>query len=252
MEISEKINQIRNVIDTCVHICVFTGAGISCPSGIPDFRSANGLYSQRYHQKYLTEEIISRSFFEKRCEEFYEFYKSKMIYPSARPNAAHEYFAELEKQGKIISIVTQNIDGLHQMAGSTNVIELHGSVKRNYCTKCKKLFSEETVLNSKGIPRCDDDNEIIKPDVVLYEEPLNDMIINRALQAISTADVLFVIGTSLVVYPANTFIRYYKGGCLILINKSKTQYDSLADININDDIINVVKQLILIGDEKRC
>lgn len=243
MEQIETIKQIKDVIDHSVNICVFTGAGISCPSGIPDFRSADGLYSKQYNQKYSPEEIISLSFFETHCETFYEFYKDKMVYPSALPNKAHEYFALLEKQGKNVSIVTQNIDGLHQMAGSTNVVELHGSVMRNYCTKCGKFFDVSTVVRSPGIPRCDVDHGIIKPDVVLYEKSLNGNVINSALQAISSADTMFVIGTSLVVYPANTFIRYFQGNNLILINKSKTQYDSLANIAINDDIVNVVMQL---------
>lgn len=243
MDQLETIKQIKDIIERSANICVFTGAGISCPSGIPDFRSADGLYSNLYNQRYSPEEIISRSFFEKNCEEFYEFYKSKMIYPSALPNKAHEYFAGLEKQGKSVTVVTQNIDGLHQTAGSTNVIELHGSVRRNYCVKCGKFFDENAVVSSVGVPRCDADHEIIKPDVVLYEEPLDEGVVYSALQAISSADTLFVIGTSLVVYPANTFIRSFRGGNLILINKSKTQFDSLADININDDIINVVTRL---------
>ncbi len=239
----EIIEKIKAVVDSSRNICVFTGAGISCPSGIPDFRSADGLYSRKYSQKYSPEEMISHSFFETRCEEFFEFYKSKMIYPSALPNKAHEYFASLEKSGKHVSVVTQNIDGLHQMAGSTDVIELHGSIRRNRCMKCGKSFDLSYIVNSVGVPRCGSDNAVIKPDVVLYEEPLDEAVVNSAFRAISTADTMFVVGSSLAVYPANTFIHYFKGENLILINKTKTQADILADIVVSDDIIIVVEQL---------
>lgn len=239
----ENLEKIKSVVDSSEYICVFTGAGISCPSGIPDFRSEDGLYSQKYKQKFSPEEIISHTFFETRCEEFYDFYKSKMIYPFSLPNMAHKYFSELEKNGKNVCVVTQNIDGLHQKAGSKNVIELHGSIRRNYCTECGKFFDLSYIVNASGVPRCDIDNAFIKPDVVLYEESLNETVVNSALQAISSADTMFIIGTSLVVYPANTFVRYFKGSNLILINKSKTQADSLAGIVVNDDIIKVVEQL---------
>jgi len=240
---TDEIKQIKNIINCSSNICVFTGAGISCPSGIPDFRSANGLYSTQNNQQYAPEEIISHTFFETHCDAFYEFYKSKMIYSDALPNEAHAYFAALEKQGRHICVVTQNIDGLHQMAGSTNVIELHGSVRRNHCTRCGKSFDLDAIVHASGIPRCDLDQGIIKPDVVLYEEALDDEVIHRAVRAISSADTMFVIGTSLVVYPANTFIRYFHGNNLILINKSETQADSQADIVIHEDIIHVILQL---------
>lgn len=239
----EKAKRLKEIIKNSKNICVFTGAGISCPSGIPDFRSADGLYNQKNGYNYSPEEIISHSFFVRNPDLFYDFYKSKMLYPNAKPNKAHKYFADLEKQGKYVSVVTQNIDGLHQKAGSSHVFELHGSVARNYCTKCKKSYSLEYVANSKGVPRCEDDNAIIKPDVVLYEEPLDEDVIGGAINAIADCDTLIVIGTSLVVYPAASFIRYYKGQNMILINKSKTSYDTMANMAINEDVVEVVECL---------
>lgn len=174
---------------------------------------------------------------------FYEFYKKNMVYPNALPNAAHKYFAELEKHGKDVTVVTQNIDGLHQKAGSSKVYELHGSVLRNYCTKCGKSYGVESIIDSKGVPVCDKDGGIIKPDVVLYEEPLNENVVEAALAAIESADTMIVIGTSLVVYPAASYVRFFRGKKLVLINKSETQYDSRADLTINDDIINVINEL---------
>ena len=176
-------------------------------------------------------------------ELFYDFYKSKMLYPDALPNKAHKYFASLERMGKNVSVVTQNIDGLHQKAGSSRVYELHGSVLRNYCTKCGKSYSLEHIVNTKGVPRCTEDNAIIKPDVVLYEEPLDEAVIDGAINAISNADTLIVVGTSLVVYPAASFVRYYKGKNMVLINKSETSYDYLASIAINEDVVEVVEYL---------
>lgn len=239
----KKAEQLKKVIENSERICVFTGAGISCPSGIPDFRSADGLYNQKSGYNYSPEEIISHSFFVRNPDLFYDFYKSKMLYPNALPNKAHKYFADLEKQGKDVSIVTQNIDGLHQKAGSTKVFELHGSVARNYCTKCKKSYDLEYIAGSDGIPRCTVDNAIIKPDVVLYEEPLDGDVIEGAISAIVSADTLIVIGTSLVVYPAASFIRYYGGKNMILINKSRTSYDTLANIAINEDVVEVIDYL---------
>lgn len=239
----DKIKKLREILDESQNICVFTGAGISCPSGIPDFRSADGLYNRESKYTYSPEEIISHSFFVSHTDMFYDFYKASMLYPEAKPNEAHEFFAKLEKAGKNVTVVTQNIDGLHQAGGSSDVIELHGSVHRNYCTKCKKFFSLEYVASSNGIPRCDDDGEVIKPDVVLYEEPLSGDSVFRAIGAIEEADTMIVVGTSLVVYPAASYIQYFKGKHLVLINKSQTQYDSIAELTINDDIVKVVKAL---------
>ncbi len=242
-ENTAKAEKLKTIIENSKNICVFTGAGISCPSGIPDFRSADGLYNQKSGYNYRPEEIISHSFFVRNPELFYDFYKSKMLYPDALPNKAHKYFASLERMGKNVSVVTQNIDGLHQKAGSSRVYELHGSVLRNYCTKCGKSYSLEHIVNTKGVPRCTEDNAIIKPDVVLYEEPLDEAVIDGAINAISNADTLIVVGTSLVVYPAASFVRYYKGKNMVLINKSETSYDYLASIAINEDVVEVVEYL---------
>lgn len=239
----DKISELKGIIDKSNKICVFTGAGISCASGIPDFRSADGLYNQEGRGTYSPEQIISHSFFKNHTDIFYDFYKSKMLYPDANPNRAHIYFAELEKQGKDVSIVTQNIDGLHQLAGSTKVYELHGTVHRNYCTKCHRLYSLDYIVRSDGVPVCEDDGSVIKPDVVLYEEQLNENTINNSLKAIEQADTLIVTGTSLTVQPAASFIRYYGGNNLILLNKSSTPYDRMANLAINDDIVSIVDKL---------
>lgn len=233
---------LKSMLNHSHNIVFFTGAGISVPSGIPDFRSANGLYNQKDSSIYSPEQIISHSFYMKHKEDFYRFYKDKMVYPHALPNDAHKFIAELEKD-KHVTVITQNIDGLHQEAGSSNVIELHGSVKRNYCEKCGKFFNDKYVTKMNGIPTCDKCGGDIKPDVVLYEESLDEVAINNAINAILAADTLVVIGTSLVVYPAAGFIRYFKGNALIVINKSKTSYDNMCDLVINDDIINVIKRL---------
>ena len=238
----EKIELLKEAIKKAQNICVFTGAGISCPSGIPDFRSADGLYNQASGSEYKPEEIISHSFFVSHSELFYEFYKSKMIYQNAKPNLAHKYFAELEKQGKNVSVVTQNIDGLHQAAGSTNVFELHGSVHRNYCTKCGEFYPLDFIMQNK-LPICKKCGAIVKPDVVLYEEPLDENTINGAINAIRKSDLMIVVGTSLTVYPAASFVRYFGGETLALINKSETSFDNIANITINDDIINVINKL---------
>lgn len=238
-----KYAQLKDMIERSDKICVFTGAGISCPSGIPDFRSADGLYNRESRYRYSPEQIISHSFFCEHTELFYDFYKSAMLYPDAKPNEAHLYFAELEKKGKQVTVVTQNIDGLHQAAGSRNVLELHGSVHRNYCTKCKKSFSLAYVKNSQGVPCCDACGAVIKPDVVLYEEPLDGEVIEKAVTAVESADTLIVVGTSLVVYPAASFVRYYKGENLVLINKSETSFDRYATLTFNEDIINVIGKI---------
>ena len=237
----EGIKEFARFIDESRKIVVFTGAGISVPSGIPDFRSADGLYNDKGYN-YPPEEIISHSFFVLNTGMFYDFYKSKMVYPDAKPNAAHIFFAELEKKGKSVTVVTQNIDGLHQEAGSSRVIELHGSVKRNYCQRCGKFYDEKYVTGSDGIPKCSCGG-IIKPDVVLYEESLNEKDMNSAVNAISSADMLIVVGTSLIVYPAAGFVRFYSGDKLVLINKSPTGYDSLARLCFNCDVVEVVSEL---------
>lgn len=239
----DKYETLKDIINHARQIVVFTGAGISVPSGIPDFRSADGIYNQKTKFKVSPEEIISHSFYEQYPEEFYEFYKSKMCYPEAKPNTAHKYFADLEKKGKNVIVVTQNIDGLHQKAGSNIVYELHGSIHRNYCEKCGRYFGLDYVLNSKGVPHCDKCGSNVKPDVVLYEESLDEGTINRSISAIMTCDVLIVVGTSLTVYPAAGFLRYFKGNYLILINKQRTDYDNNCDLVFNEDVIEVVKKL---------
>ena len=238
----DKYTLLKSLIEQSKHIVVFTGAGISVPSGIPDFRSANGLYNQSSGISYSPEEIISHSFFYAHTEEFYDFYKKKMCYVNAKPNLAHIYFGKLSET-KDVAVVTQNIDGLHQAGGSKEVYELHGSIHRNYCTHCHKFYSLEDILKKDGIPYCDSCHSIIKPDVVLYEEGLDELVIQGALQKISNADLLIVVGTSLVVYPAASFIRYFRGKYLVLINKSKTQYDSQADLIFNEDVIDVIKKI---------
>lgn len=239
---NEKLEQLQQIIDEGKRIVFFTGAGVSTDSGIPDFRSQDGLYIQKY--KYPPEEIISHSFFVQNPEEFYRFYKDKMLNLTAEPNITHKFIAKLEQCGKCIGVVTQNIDGLHQKAGSQNVYELHGSVLRNYCTKCHKSFSAEYIKESNGIPRCDHCGSIIKPDVVLYEEGLDQDVLYGAIEAISSADVLIILGTSLVVYPAAGLIRYFHGSHLVLINRSITPYDSQADLLINDSFQNVFPNII--------
>ncbi len=238
----EKITKFQEIIDNSNNICVFTGAGISVPSGIPDFRSANGLYNQESGYNIRPEEIISHTFFVRHTDMFYEFYKSKMVYENAKPNAAHLYFAGLEKKGKTVSVVTQNIDGLHTAAGSTDVYEIHGSVLRNTCMNCGKHFDLDPVISQEGIPHCDCGG-IIKPDVVLYEEGLDDVTVDGAIRAISRADTLIIIGTSLVVYPAASFVRYFRGQNLVIINLEPTSMDDMATLAIYEDIEKVVNQL---------
>lgn len=237
----EKIIKLKEILDNTKNIVVFTGAGISCPSptNIPDFRSSDGLYSNKYNH-ISPEEIISHSFFMKNTKLFYEFYSSKMVFKNALYNKAHLFIKELENRMNV-SVVTQNIDGLHQASGSSVVYELHGSVWRNYCMRCHKFYhlDDISIIN---VPYCDCGG-IIKPDVVLYEEPLNEYVISSAINAISNCDTLLVIGTSLSVYPAAGFIKYYKGHNLVLINKQSTSYDNICDLVINDDIINVICKL---------
>ena len=234
----KKIDELRKIVYESDNIVFFGGAGVSTESGIPDFRSVDGLYNQTY--KYPPETIISHSFYRSNPEEFYRFYKDKMIFADAKPNKAHMKLAELEQQGKLKAVITQNIDGLHQMAGSKNVIELHGSVHRNYCEKCHKFYDLEYIVKSEGVPRCQECGGIVKPDVVLYEEALDDENMSRALDYISQADTLIIGGTSLVVYPAAGLIRYFRGRKLVVINMSPTQSDRNADLLIADKIGDVL------------
>ena len=228
------IEKFVDMVKNSDNIVFFGGAGVSTESGIPDFRSTDGLYNQHY--QYPPETILSHSFFMDNTEEFYRFYRDKMLALDAQPNMAHIKLAELEKAGKLKAIVTQNIDGLHQKAGSQNVLELHGSVHRNFCMHCNKFFDAEYMKNSTGIPKCDVCGGIIKPDVVLYEEGLDNDVIEQSLYYISHADILIIGGTSLVVYPAAGLVRYYRGHKLVLINKSSTDMDSAADLVLHDPI----------------
>lgn len=229
-----EIEELQKIIDTHDRIVFFGGAGVSTESGIPDFRSQDGLYHMHY--KYPPETIISHSFFMRNPEEFWRFYKDKMLIKGAKPNAAHLKLAELEKAGRLTAVVTQNIDGLHQAAGSRKVFELHGSTLRNYCMKCGKFFDTDYVRNCEGIPKCDACGGMVKPDVVLYEEGLDSDVISGAVEAIRNADCLIIGGTSLVVYPAAGLIDYFSGDKLVLINKSATARDTSADLVIKEPI----------------
>ena len=236
---TEAILQLKKLVDESDNIVFFGGAGVSTESGIKDFRSVDGLYHQKF--KYPPETMLSHSFYESHMEEFYDFYRTKMLALDAQPNAAHKKLAQWEREGKLKAVITQNIDGLHQKAGSHEVLELHGSVLRNYCRRCGKLYGVEAVANSTGIPRCTCGG-VIKPDVVLYEESLDEQVMDKALDYIAHADVL-IIGTSLVVYPAAGLVRYYRGSKLVVINKDATSIDSSADLCINAPIGQVLSQL---------
>ena len=238
---SEQLETLRTWINESDNIVFFGGAGVSTESGIPDFRSVDGLYHQQYD--YPPETILSHTFFRRNTEEFYRFYRAKMLVLDAKPNAAHKKLAEWEQQGKLKAVVTQNIDGLHQAAGSKVVYELHGSVHRNYCQKCGAFYDARYMLESIGIPRCEKCGGLIKPDVVLYEEGLDQATINGAVHAISQADVLIIGGTSLTVYPAAGLIDYYNGNKLVLINKSVTPMDSRADLLVQGPIGEIFSQL---------
>ncbi len=231
---------LQNMIDDSRRIVFFGGAGVSTESGIPDFRSADGLYNQKY--AYPPEQIVSHSFFMRRTEEFYRFYRDRMIFPDAKPNAAHLKLAELERAGKLSCVITQNIDGLHQAAGSRNVIELHGSVHRNHCMSCGKKYPLSAVTESTGIPRCSCGG-VIKPDVVLYEESLDDGDLTRAMTEISEADMMMIGGTSLAVYPAAGLVRFFRGRHLAVINKSAISADSTAELVIADAIGKVMSEI---------
>ena len=236
----DKIAQLRDWIAQTDNLVFFGGAGVSTESGIPDFRSVDGLYHQTY--AYPPETILSHTFFMAQTEEFYRFYRDKMLCLSAKPNAAHRKLAEWEARGKLRAVITQNIDGLHQMAGSREVLELHGSVHRNYCMRCHKPYSVEEIAQGQGVPHCTCGG-IIKPDVVLYEESLDQHTLDRSLQAIQNADVLIIGGTSLVVYPAASLIHYYRGHKLVLVNKTETPADSKADFVIHGAIGEIFSQL---------
>lgn len=238
----DKYEELKKIIDTSKNTVLFTGAGISCPSGIPDFRSANGLYGEK-GGGYSPEQIISHSFFVAHPKEFYKFYKSKMVYPKAKPNAAHRYFAKLEAEGKLSAIVTQNIDGLHQAAGSRNVLEFHGSVHRNHCMRCGKFFDVNYVMNSSGAPKCDNCGGPVKPDVVLYEEGIDADVFEKSVAAIENAQTVIVVGTSLAVYPAAGLLTGFSGENLVLVNKQATPFDRYATLVFNEDVVNVVKRL---------
>lgn len=237
----DGVEQLKLWIGESDNIVFFGGAGVSTESGIPDFRSVDGLYNQQYD--YPPETIISHSFYRRNPEEFYRFYKNRMLFPDAAPNAAHLALARLEQSGKLRAVITQNIDGLHQAAGSKNVLELHGSVHRNYCTRCGKFYSLKEIMEMDCVPRCECGG-IIKPDVVLYEEGLDQGVLQMAVSAIRHADVLIIGGTSLTVYPAAGLIDYYQGNKLVLINKSVTPLDDRADLVISGKIGEVFSQIM--------
>lgn len=241
----EGIDQLKEWLEESDNIVFFGGAGVSTESNIPDFRGVDGLYHEQY--KYPPETIISHSFYVKNPEEFYRFYKNKMLFPDAKPNKAHKALAKLEEQGKLKAVITQNIDGLHQAAGSKNVLELHGSVKRNYCTRCMKFYNLEEMISTMaadGVPRCSCKGTI-KPDVVLYEESLDQSVLSRAVSYISEADMLIVGGTSLTVYPAAGLIDYYHGKKMVLINKTVTPMDNKANLVIGGSIGEVLHEVVV-------
>lgn len=229
----DKMKSLKEIIDASSNIVFFGGAGVSTESGIPDFRSTDGIYNKKYD--YPPETIVSHDFFMHRTKEFYDFYKSRMIYPEAKPNQAHIKLAELEREGKLKAIITQNIDGLHQAAGSENVIELHGSIHENFCTKCGKTYDLDYIINSDGVPKCDCGGTI-KPNVVLYGEALDQRRVNEAIKYISKADVLIIGGTSLVVYPAASLVNFYRGNKLVVINLDKDSNCNRADYIYHEKI----------------
>ena len=236
----EEVRKLQEIIDDSRRIVFFGGAGVSTESGIPDFRSADGIYHQHY--KYAPEQVVSHSFFKAHPDVFYEFYKEKMMCLDAQPNAAHRKLAQMEEAGRLTAVITQNIDGLHQKAGSKKVYELHGSIHRNYCQKCGRFYDAAYVKASPGIPRCECGG-IIKPDVVLYEESLDSMTIEKSIRAIAEADTLIIGGTSLVVYPAAGFIGYFRGKHLVVINKSVTAREVGAELSISAPIGEILGQI---------
>ncbi|MEA4816031.1 MAG: NAD-dependent protein deacylase [Lachnospiraceae bacterium] len=241
-----RIKKLKEMIDGSNNIVFFGGAGVSTESNIPDFRSENGIFAAVSEYGYSPEVILSRSFFNSNKEVFYKYYKKNLLFPEAKPNKAHIALAKLEKEGKLKAVITQNIDNLHQLAGSKNVLELHGTLYRNYCLSCGKEFDISYVLKNDGIDKCDKCGGIVRPDVVLYEESLNESVIEKAVYYISNADVLIVGGTSLNVYPAAGFVRCYKGNKLVLINKSETSFDSLANLVIRGKIGEILSNAVKI------
>ncbi|WP_394885870.1 NAD-dependent protein deacylase [Clostridium butyricum] len=241
---NNEIEKLTLILKESNNIVFFGGAGVSTESNIPDFRSSNGLWNEKLRINFTPEQLVSHTFFMKYPEEFFRFYKDKLIYPDAKPNAAHIALAKLEEMGKLKAVVTQNIDGLHQAAGSKNVFELHGSVLRNYCMDCNAFYDEKFLLASEGIPTCPKCGGKVKPDVVLYEEGLDESTIQGSIAAISQADTLIIGGTSLIVYPAAGLINYFKGKNLILINKSTTSADSKADLVIHEAIGKVLGEAV--------
>ena len=241
---STEIEKLTQILKESNNIVFFGGAGVSTESNIPDFRSSNGLWNEKLQINLTPEQLVSHTMFMRYPEEFFEFYRDKLIYPEAKPNAAHIALAKLEEMGKLKAIVTQNIDGLHQAAGSKKVYELHGSVLRNYCMKCNAFYDEKFILESKGVPTCPKCGGKVKPDVVLYEEGLDNDIISGAVRAIAEADTLIIGGTSLVVYPAAGLIDYFRGKNLVLINKSTTSADNKADLVIHDAIGKVLGEAV--------
>lgn len=239
----EKLQQLQMWINQSHRIIFFGGAGVSTESGIPDFRSQDGLYHQQYDVP--PETILSHTYFERHTEEFYRFYRNKMICLTAKPNAAHRKLAELEAAGRLTAVVTQNIDGLHQMAGNKNVLELHGSVHRNFCRACGTVYDAEWIMMTTGVPHCEKCGAIVKPDVVLYEESLPENTLTRAVTAIANADLMLVGGTSLTVYPAAGLLRYFHGSHLVLMNRDTTQMDHIADLCIQDPIGKVLGAIIV-------
>ena len=239
-----EIEKLTQILRDSNNIVFFGGAGCRCESGIPDFRSASGLWNEKLKINLTPEQLVSHTMFMKYPKEFFEFYRDKLIYPDAKPNAAHIALAKLEEMGKLKAVVTQNIDGLHQAAGSKHVYELHGSVLRNYCVKCHAFYDEKFILESKGVPTCTKCGGNVKPDVVLYEEGLDDNVIRGAIAAISKADTLIIGGTSLVVYPAAGLINYFRGKNLVLINKSSTSADNKADLVIHEAIGKVLGEAV--------
>lgn len=235
----EDREALRKLVEDHKRVVFFGGAGVSTASGIPDFRSAKGVFNQDYPYPFPPEVMVSHTFFTEHTEEFFDFYRTKMIFTEAQPNACHRKLAALEAQGKVSAIVTQNIDNLHQAAGSKNVLELHGSVVRNYCMDCGRTYDLDAVTNCEGVPHCTCGG-IIRPDVVLYEEPLNEAIIEQAIDEISHCDMLIVAGTSLVVYPAASFVTYFRGDCLALVNKSETSLDSSTNFISRESVAEVM------------
>ncbi len=240
----EKIKKLSRILADSDNIVFFGGAGVSTASNIPDFRSSNGLYSKKLNRNFTPEQLISHTFFVRYPEDFFSFYKKNLVYPDAKPNDCHIALAKLEEMGKLKAVVTQNIDGLHQAAGSREVYELHGSVLRNYCTRCHAFYDADYVLQSEGVPVCSQCGGPVKPDVVLYEEGLDNNVITRSIHAISAAETLIIGGTSLIVYPAAGLIDYFHGKNLVLINKSSTSADDRADLVIHDNIDKVMREAL--------